>query len=65
MSNLEFYRARADECARDAESAKLDNVRGRLLRSQAAWLAMAQRAERGDEMREKLAREKAETALAD
>ena len=65
MSNLEFYRARADECARDADAAQLENVRERQLRAQAAWQAMAVRAERGDAMREKLAREKAEAATVD
>jgi len=60
MSTLEFYRSRADQCAREADEAKLDNVRDRCLRAQAAWEEMATRAERGQTMRDKLARDKAE-----
>ena len=40
----EFANARAEECARDAESAQLENVRERALRSETAWRAMASRA---------------------
>lgn len=39
----DFYLARADECARDAEGAILENVRDRCRRSEAAWRAMADR----------------------
>lgn len=42
----EFYLARADDCARDAAEARLDNVRDRALRSEAAWREMAARAGR-------------------
>lgn len=59
MSQHEFYLARAAEARRDAESATLDNVRERCLRSEAAWSSMAARAERGDKMRAKLEAEKA------
>lgn len=41
-----FYRARAAEEQEKAEAASLDNVRDRCLRAEAAWLAMAVRAER-------------------
>ena len=58
-SNHEFYLARAAEARADAEAATLDNVRDRCLRSEAAWAAMADRAERSDKAREKLALEKA------
>jgi len=57
--NSEYYLARAAECARDAEIATLDNVRERARRSEAAWLSMAHRMERGEVMRETLAAEKA------
>ena len=55
----EFYTARADESARDAANATLDNVRERCLRSEAAWRTMAERLERGEAMRDTLAAEKA------
>lgn len=47
----EFYLARADDCARDAASANLENVRDRALRSEAAWRDMAARVERVAEAR--------------
>lgn len=40
----EFYEARIAEARADAETAELDNVRERALRSVAAWEAMANRA---------------------
>jgi len=46
-----FYLARAAECAADAQSTVLENVRDRCLRSQAAWLAMADRLDRIETMR--------------
>lgn len=55
----EFYLARAADSAREAETATLDNVRERALRSQTAWLAMANRLVRGEAMRDTLAAEKA------
>ncbi len=58
----EFYLARAEECARDADAAVLDNVRDRCLRSEAAWRSMADRLIRSDTMRETLATEKAQRA---
>lgn len=64
MSNLDFYLARAAEARTDADNASLDNVRDRCLRAAAAWDAMAQRAQRGDTFRAKLAAEK-EAAAAD
>lgn len=56
----DFYLARADECAREADSAVLDNVRDRCRRSEAAWRSMADRLIRSDAMRETLANEKAQ-----
>jgi hypothetical protein len=55
----DFCTARADECARDAGATKLDNVKERYLRSEAAWRAMADRHIRGETMRKSLAAEKA------
>ncbi len=54
----DFYLARAAEAARDAEAAVLDNVRDRCRRSEAAWLSMADRLRRGEDMRDTLAAEK-------
>lgn len=58
-ANHDFFLARAAEARADAERATLDNVRERALRSEAAWTAMASRAERSDKAREKLILEKA------
>ncbi|SFJ25344.1 hypothetical protein SAMN03159338_1202 [Sphingomonas sp. NFR04] len=46
MTEIELFRARADEAGSAAAGCNLDNVRERHLRSQAAWEAMAVRAER-------------------
>jgi len=40
----EFYEARADEAASEAESAALENVRQRALRSEGVWRDLAERA---------------------
>lgn len=55
----DFYLARASECAEAAEAAALDNVRDRFRRSEAAWLAMAGRLQRGEALRDVAAAEKA------
>ncbi|MCJ2184048.1 hypothetical protein MTR62_15290 [Novosphingobium sp. 1949] len=39
--NYTFLIARADEAARDAQVAELENVRARALRAEAAWRKMA------------------------
>ena len=61
-SNLEFFRARAAEAHADAEAATLDHVRERCRRSEAAWQALAAKAERSERLREDEARRKAEAA---
>lgn len=61
-ANHDFYLARAAEARADAAAAKLDNVRERCLRAEAAWTAMADRAGRSDRARERLADEKAAAA---
>jgi len=61
-SNLEFFRARADQAHADAEAATLDHVRERCRRSEAAWTALADRAEYSERMREAEARRKAEVS---
>lgn len=62
MSQHEFYLSRAAEARSEAEAAKLDNVRDRCLRSEAAFMAMATRALKSEQGRQrKLAED--ETAL--
>ena len=58
-TDLEFYLARAAQARAEADAATLDHVRERCLRSGAAWEALADKAARAEEMREKLANEKA------
>lgn len=60
----EFYLARAAECAREAETTALANVRERCVRSQEAWLAMANRLLKGERMRDETANRKALEAEA-
>ena len=58
-TQLEFYRARAEQCRVEADAATLDNVRDRCLRAEEAWIRMAERVERTEAMR----RDKEETHL--
>jgi hypothetical protein len=58
--SYEFLIARADQAAQEAEDAKLDNVRQRALRSEAAWREMADRARKIERDRETAKRERAE-----
>jgi len=62
-SNLEFFRARAEQAHADAEEATLDHVRERCRRSEAAWQALADRAERSERLRVAEAKRKAEAGL--
>ena len=50
-ADLDTYLRRAEEALSDANAATLDNVRQRCLRAEAAWRAMADRAERSERMR--------------
>jgi hypothetical protein len=61
-SNLDFYLARVDQARAEAEAATLDHVRERCLRSEAAWHAMAERAQRSERLRVEEAKRKAEIA---
>jgi hypothetical protein len=61
-SNLEFFRARAAQAGADAEAATLDHVRERCRRSEGAWTALADRAERSEIMRDAEAKRKAEAS---
>lgn len=51
MSQAAFYRSQAEAAEIAAESATLDNVRERNLRSAAAWHDMASRMELTDRLR--------------
>ena len=62
---FEFYHARAEESAAEASAAKLDNVRDRALRSQAAWQSMADRAKMIEQERQVAAVERAERRAAE
>lgn len=59
MTDRETFLARAAQARADADAAKLDNVRERCLRSEAAWNDMAERAERTEKMRATLEAAKA------
>ena len=51
MKDRDLYLQRAADCRADADQAELDNVRDRCLRAEAAWLVMAERAERTERLR--------------
>lgn len=59
-SNLTFFLARAEQARAEGDAATLEHVRERCRRSEAAWQALADRAERSEQMREEEARRKAE-----
>ena len=59
-----FFRPRAAPARADAEAATLDHVRDRCRRSEAAWQALADRAERSEQMRAEEAQRKAEAGLS-
>ena len=62
-SNLDFYLARAAQARAEAEAATLTHVRERCLRSEEAWTAMAERAERSEQRKAAEAQRKAEAGL--
>jgi len=62
-SNRDFYLARADQARAEAEAATLQHVCERCLRSEAAWTAMAERAERNEKLKAEEAVRKAEAGL--
>jgi hypothetical protein len=59
-SQLDFYRARVDQARAEADAATLEHVRERCRRSEAAWTALADRAERSEQRREAELQRKAE-----
>ena len=50
-SNLQFFFDRAEQARAEAEAATLDLVRERCRRSEAAWSALADKAQRGERLR--------------
>ena len=63
-SNLEFYLARAGQARAEAEAATLAHVRELCLRSEAAWILMAERAQHSEKMKAAEAVRKAEAGLS-
>ena len=59
-TQLQFYLARVEQARAEAEAATLAHVRERCLRSEAAWMQLADRAARTEETRANEARRKAE-----
>ena len=59
---LEFFLARAEQARAEADAATLDHVRERCLRSEAAWTALADRAQRSERLRIEEAERKAALA---
>ena len=51
LKDRDVYLLRAEQARSEADEATLDNVRDRCLRAEAAWLEMANRAERTEKMR--------------
>ena len=62
---FEFYQARADEAAADAQKATLENVRERALRAEKTWRGLAEQARGVAEQRAKTEREKAAQRAAE
>ncbi len=58
MSVYDFYVARAQDSACEAEAAVLPNVRERCLRAELAWRAMAERALHNETARHRQAADK-------
>lgn len=64
-TDREMFRARAAQARADAEQASLENVRDRCLRAEAAWIEMAERAERTERLRASQIADKARLAAAE
>lgn len=50
-TNLSFFLARAEQARVEGDAATLEHVRERCRRSEAAWQALADRAERSERMK--------------
>ena len=62
-SNLDFFLARAEQARAEGEAATLTHVRERCQRSEAGWVAVADKAKRSERLREEEAKRKAEAGL--
>jgi hypothetical protein len=62
-SNRDFYLARVEQARAEGDAATLDHVRERCQRSEAAWQALADRAERSELMKVAEAERKADAGL--
>jgi hypothetical protein len=51
LSNADFFLARAEQARVEAEAATLDHVRERCRRSEAAWIELADRAQRSEQFK--------------
>jgi len=63
-TNLNFFLARAAQARGEAEAATLDLVRERCRRSETAWSALADKAQRGEQLRIEDQKRKAATAAS-
>jgi hypothetical protein len=63
-TNLDFFLARAEQARAEGKAATLTHVRERCQRSEAAWQALADKAQRSERLREEEAKRKAEAGLA-
>ena len=61
-SNLQFFLARAEQARDEGDAATLEHVRERCRRSEAAWNALADKARRGERLREQEKERKAAQA---
>jgi hypothetical protein len=59
-SNLDFFLARVEQARVEGEAATLDHVRDRCRRSEAAWQALADKAQRSERLKEAEAKRKAD-----
>ena len=63
-SSLQFFLDRAEQARAEAEAATLDLVRERCRRSQAAWSALAEKAQRSERLRIEDQKRKAATTAS-
>lgn len=62
-TSLQFFLARAEQARVEGEAATLEHVRERCQRSEAAWMALADKARRSERLREEEAERKAAAAI--
>jgi hypothetical protein len=63
-TNLQFFLARAEQARAEGEAATLEHVRERCRRSEAAWNALADKAQRSERLRIEEQERKDAAALA-